>query len=181
MHSKNVFIQNFKVHIGVWKKTGQKVAVKVQYPTAELLMKGDLRNLRTLAEFLQKTELKFDLLSSIKELQKQIVNEFDFRTEAANMDFMKQALKKAVPEVVLPQSIYASKHVLVMTYLDGSNLSRLAEFKDRGKSVPLWIRRRIGRSLLDVLAKAWGVMIFDIKFFNADPHPGPLTPARTPR
>jgi len=33
-------------------------------------MNGDLRNLRMLAEFLQRTELKVDLLSAIKELQK---------------------------------------------------------------------------------------------------------------
>eukprot|EP00607_Mallomonas_marina_P002039 CAMPEP_0182430998 /NCGR_PEP_ID=MMETSP1167-20130531/45511_1 /TAXON_ID=2988 /ORGANISM="Mallomonas Sp, Strain CCMP3275" /LENGTH=451 /DNA_ID=CAMNT_0024616813 /DNA_START=224 /DNA_END=1579 /DNA_ORIENTATION=- len=161
-----------QVHLGVWRETGEQVAVKIQYPTAERLMRGDLSNLRALAEFLQKTELKFDLLSSIKELQRQIGNEFDFINEAKNMDYMRNALLKTVPEVVLPRSIYASKRALIMTYLDGDNLSRMAEFRNKKRNVPLWIRHKIGKSLLDVLAKAWGVMIFELKFFNADPHPG---------
>ena len=161
-----------QVHLGVWRKTGEKVAVKIQYPTAERLMKGDLKNLRALAEFLQKTEFKFDLLSSIKELQKQIANEFDFITEARNMDYMYHELHKRVPEVTLPRSIFASRRALVMTYLDGDNLCRLAEFKDKDRNIPIWIKHRIGKGLLDVLAKAWGVMLFDLKFFNADPHPG---------
>jgi len=62
-------------------------------------MRGDLRNLRALAEFLQRTELKFDLLSAIKELQKQIKNEFDFVGESINMDFVRSGLAKSVPEV----------------------------------------------------------------------------------
>jgi predicted unusual protein kinase regulating ubiquinone biosynthesis (AarF/ABC1/UbiB family) len=30
-----------QVHQGIWKQTGEKVAVKVQYPNAETLMKGN--------------------------------------------------------------------------------------------------------------------------------------------
>lgn len=40
---------------------------------------SDLRNLKVLAWFLQKFELNFDILSSLKELSKQIKGEFDFR------------------------------------------------------------------------------------------------------
>lgn len=42
-------------------------------------MMSDLRNLKVLAWFLQKFELNFDILSSLKELSKQIKGEFDFR------------------------------------------------------------------------------------------------------
>jgi len=110
-----------QVHKGVWRESGEEVAIKIQYPHAQVchtrthththantcalththihashrhintsnkhtshahahthhththtqrLMNGDLRNLRMLAEFLQRTELKVDLLSAIKELQK---------------------------------------------------------------------------------------------------------------
>lgn len=40
---------------------------------------SDLRNLKALAWFLQKFELNFDILSSLKELSRQIKGEFDFR------------------------------------------------------------------------------------------------------
>jgi aarF domain-containing kinase len=161
-----------QVHVGTWRQTGEKVAIKIQYPHAKRLMTGDLKNLRALAEFLQKTEFKFDMLSSIKELQKQIVNEFNFPLEAQNMDFMKQALSKSVPEVIVPRSIVATEKVLVMSYVEGDNLCRLAEFKDQGRNVPTWVKERIGRQILDTLAKVWGEMIFEMRFFNADPHPG---------
>lgn len=42
-------------------------------------MMSDLRNLKVLAWFLQKFELDFDILSSLRELSKQIKGEFDFR------------------------------------------------------------------------------------------------------
>lgn len=42
-------------------------------------MMSDLRNLKILAWFLQKFELNFDILSSLKELSRQIKGEFDFR------------------------------------------------------------------------------------------------------
>ena len=54
-------------------------SLQVQYPGAERVMMSDLRNLKALAWFLQKFELNFDILSSIKELSRQIKGEFDFR------------------------------------------------------------------------------------------------------
>ena len=161
-----------QVHTGTWRETGEKVAVKVQYPNAKRLMTGDLKNLRALAEFLQRTEFKFDLLSSIKELQKQIVNEFNFPMEAKNMDFIKMALAKSCPDVEIPRSICVTKKVLIMSYVEGNNLCRLAEFKQEDTSVPVWVKKRLGTKVLDTAAKVWGEMIFNLQFFNADPHPG---------
>jgi aarF domain-containing kinase len=99
-----------QVHSGIWQN-GEKCAVKIQYPNAEKLMVGDLKNLRFLAEFLQRTEVKFDVLSAIKELQKQIVNEFDFIGEARNMNVVRQGLSK-FRDVKLPRSIYSTRKVL---------------------------------------------------------------------
>ena len=162
-----------QVHKAVWRKTGEKVAVKVQYPGADKLMRGDLSNLNRLARFLRTTELKIDLLSAIKELQKQIKNEFDFIGEAHNMDSIREKLLRRVPEVRLPRSIFATKTVLVMTFLEGDNLSKLAEYKSISTlGSNNFTKKLIGKRLLDVLAKAWGTMIFELRAFNADPHPG---------
>lgn len=54
------------------------VAVKIQYPGALEVMKRDLINVRSWASFLSKTEIKFDMVSAVDELQKQIELEFDF-------------------------------------------------------------------------------------------------------
>jgi predicted unusual protein kinase regulating ubiquinone biosynthesis (AarF/ABC1/UbiB family) len=53
----------------------------------------DLRNIRLAAGFLQSTELKFDLVSPVDELAKQIKIEFDFRQEAAVMNSIGDALE----------------------------------------------------------------------------------------
>lgn len=163
-----------QVHVGIWRETGEKCAVKIQYPNAERLMVGDLKNLRFLAEFLQRTELKFDVLSAIKELQKQIVNEFDFISEAKNMNTVRHGLSRSVPEVKIPRSIFSTRKALVMTFIDGENICRLAEFKDKnGPTImPMWLQKQFGKNLLSVLAKAWGEQIFVLRMFNADPHPG---------
>ncbi len=50
----------------------------LQYPDALRTMTGDLKNLRAAAYFLSKTEIKFDLVSAVDELNKQIRLEFDF-------------------------------------------------------------------------------------------------------
>ena len=51
---------------------------QIQYPDALAVMTGDLGNLRGAAYFLSKTEIKFDLVSAVDELNKQIKLEFDF-------------------------------------------------------------------------------------------------------
>ena len=158
-----------QVHIGKWKATGEKCAVKVQYPNAERVMVGDLKNLRFLAEFLQRTELKFDILSAIKELQKRIVNEFDFHQEAKNMDFVRKGLSKSMSStVVIPRPIVASRKALIMSFVEGENLCKLAEFRDKtgSSAMPLWLQKRYGSKLLKVLAKAWGEQIFELRTFQ---------------
>lgn len=42
------------------------VAVKVQYPDALKTMSADLTNIRLMASYLSKTELKFDLVSPVR-------------------------------------------------------------------------------------------------------------------
>ena len=163
-----------QVHVGIWRETGEKCAVKIQYPNAERLMIGDLKNLRFLAEFLQRTELKFDVLSAIKELQKQIVNEFDFISEARNMNTVRNALSRTVTNVRIPRSIFSTRRALIMTFIDGENICRLAEFKDKNgpTAMPAFLQKKFGKNLLEILAKAWGEQIFELRMFNADPHPG---------
>lgn len=51
---------------------------QVQYPGALAVMSKDLVNLRGAAYFLSKTEIPFDLVSAVDELNKQIKLEFDF-------------------------------------------------------------------------------------------------------
>ncbi|CAI5534433.1 unnamed protein product [Closterium sp. Naga37s-1] len=73
-------------------KDGRRVAIKVQRAGAERLMLMDLANLRLFGAFLQRAELKVDLLGPISELEQQIRYEFDFEHEAAAMERIRHAL-----------------------------------------------------------------------------------------
>jgi len=48
------------------------VAVKIQYPNSLPTMAMDLENIRVWADFLSKTEIKFDMVSAVDELAKQV-------------------------------------------------------------------------------------------------------------
>ena len=66
---------------------------QVQYPEALPVMMGDLKQIRRFSLLLQKTEIKFDLLSAVDELAAQVKLEFDFNREAAVMDRVAENLK----------------------------------------------------------------------------------------
>ena len=57
------------------------------------MMMGDLKQIRRFSLLLQKTEIKFDLLSAVDELATQVKLEFEFRREAKVMDTIADNLK----------------------------------------------------------------------------------------
>lgn len=65
----------------------------MQYPDALPLMMGDLKQIRRFSHLLQKTEIKFDLLSAVDELAAQVQMEFNFKREAKIMDAIADNLK----------------------------------------------------------------------------------------
>ena len=67
--------------------------LQVQYPEALPVMMGDLKQIRRFSLLIQKTEIKFDLLSAVDELAAQVKLEFEFRREARVMDTIADNLK----------------------------------------------------------------------------------------
>jgi predicted unusual protein kinase regulating ubiquinone biosynthesis (AarF/ABC1/UbiB family) len=179
-----------QVHYGIWKATKQRVAVKIQNPNAEFLITKDLSNLEQLAKFLSATkDVPMNFLTAIQEFQKQVKNEFDFKLEAFNMDKIGKELSRKVSNVLIPRSIFASRHLLVMTYIDGENLSKLARShraapaitnqSDKSMSLvsaprnsPSMVSAFFQRKFLSKISELYGHQIFSMKLFHADPHPG---------
>lgn len=156
-----------QVHRGTLKRGQIDVAVKVQFPGMEAIMMSDLANYRVLAEVLQRTELKFDLVRPIQELSQQIKMEFDFVAEARGMTEIKHALKD-MKSVAVPDAIpgLVSRRLLVMTYLDGVPMTKLDG--KLGKVRSDRVIRIIGRKILKNLTKCYGKMILTDGFFQAD-------------
>ncbi|XP_059286895.1 uncharacterized protein LOC132040281 isoform X2 [Lycium ferocissimum] len=96
-----------QVHRAKLKGDKKDIVVKVQHPGVQELMMTDIHNLQAFALYLQKMDIKFDLYSLTKEMEKQIGYEFNFLREADAMDrirrFLYESNKKS--PVIVPRVI----------------------------------------------------------------------------
>lgn len=166
-----------QVHRARLRYAKTDVAVKVQHPGVEQLMMIDIRNLQAFVLFLQKTDIKFDLFSLTKEMEKQIGYEFDFLRESAAMERIRQFLhanSRKAP-VLVPRAIQGmvTRKVLIMEFIEGTPIMNLGkEIARRGIDPGGKIAAMAKQKILKNLTLAYGQMILKDGFFHADPHPG---------
>ncbi|XP_020882632.1 uncharacterized aarF domain-containing protein kinase 1 isoform X2 [Arabidopsis lyrata subsp. lyrata] len=166
-----------QVHRARVKGNKMNVVVKVQHPGIERLMMTDIRNLQLFALYMQRTDIKFDLHSITKEMEKQIGYEFDFKREASAMErircFLYENNKKS--PVLVPRVLrdMVTKRVLVMEYINGIPILSIGdEMAKRGINPHGKIAEAAKHNILSSLSRAYGQMILKSGFFHADPHPG---------
>ncbi|KAL7486250.1 hypothetical protein ACHAW6_011850 [Cyclotella cf. meneghiniana] len=164
------------------KYGSREVAVKIQRPSIESKLMGDIANLKQLAKTFRETDaLPLDYYTVFCELEKQLQDEFDFVAEAVAMDRIYETVTRdenGLPcesPIVLPRPVTGliSKRVLVMDYLKGVPLSRAAdEMLKKGIDPNSPESQLFGRRLLRALTDVFGRCILETGFFHADPHPG---------
>ncbi|XP_020590905.1 uncharacterized protein LOC110031832 [Phalaenopsis equestris] len=165
-----------QVHRARLRHAKTDVAVKVQHPGVENLMMVDIHNLQALAKFLQR-EIKFDLFSLTKEVEKQIQYEFDFRREAEAMERIRNffGTNNRKTPVLVPRVIngMVTRKVLVMEFIHGIPIMNLGHvIAQRGIDPGGKLATAAKRKILENLTLAYGQMILKSGFFHADPHPG---------
>ena len=143
----------------------------MQYPDALPVMMADLKQIRRFAGIIQKLEIKFDMLSAVDELAAQVRLEFDFKREAEVMDTIRGNLRDLKGQVEVPASIpgLVTKQLLVMSYIDGEQITRL---KSRVEGLSPAVRKKAQSRILQRVVDAYGMMIVKSGLFQADPHPG---------
>jgi len=158
----------------------KEVAIKIQRPSIESKLMGDIANLKALSKTFREN-LPLDYYTVFSELEKQLQDEFDFVAEAVAMDRIYQTISRdenglpCQPPVVVPRPVagLVSKRVLVMDYLSGVPLSRAAEeMLKKGIDPDSPEAQLFGRKLLRGLTDVFGRCILETGFFHADPHPG---------
>ena len=160
------------------KYGGKQVAVKVQRPSIESKLLGDVANLKAITKTFRDTPtLPLDYYTVFCELEKQLADEFDFVAEAVAMDRIYQSLAKhpdgsarTVP-VVIPRPVAGliSRRVLVMDYLEGVPLSRAREEMEKNGIEPGSPEAKLfGRKLLTALTQSFGRNILETGFFHAE-------------
>nr|XP_007137605.1 hypothetical protein PHAVU_009G140400g [Phaseolus vulgaris]ESW09599.1 hypothetical protein PHAVU_009G140400g [Phaseolus vulgaris] len=146
---------------------GKEVAIKVQRPGLKGLFDIDLKNLRVIAEYLQKLDpksdgAKRDWVAIYDECASVLYQEIDYTKEAANAELFASNFKNMdyvkVPTIYWD---YTTPQILTMEYVPGIKINKIQALDQLGVDRK---RRYAVESYLE--------QILSHGFFHADPHPG---------
>ncbi len=145
---------------------GRDVAVKVQYPDIEEIVKVDLQNLHLLLQGARRVLRSFDFSPIVEELTTNVPLELDFINEGHNAELAARNFADN-DDIIVPKIYweYTTRRVLTMEFLEGIKITDFAAIDAAGID-----RQAIGR----LLAESYFRQIFAHGFFHADPHPGNL-------
>ncbi|MDV6235685.1 AarF/UbiB family protein [Leptospira ellisii] len=144
---------------------GQKVAIKVLYPGIETLIANDLKNIRSFLKRINRYLFRFEYKKVHDEITNLVTRETDLQLEADSYDRMRQFFAEE-PDYVFPKVIrqFSGKSVLVTEFVEGVKITKaIPVLKGQAKSRPV-----------ELLVRAYVLMIFQYRFYHADPHPGNL-------
>ncbi|HTH39091.1 MAG TPA: AarF/ABC1/UbiB kinase family protein, partial [Pyrinomonadaceae bacterium] len=149
--------------------TGEEVAVKVQRPNLEAVIKGDLGILRKVANFAERfpqLNENADWSGMLREFDVTIHEEMDYVAEGRNAERFRESFKNwsniHVPKIYWNAT---TSKVLTMEFIHGTKVTDLEEQERQGIS-PAKVNR--------LLIKTYLKQLLEDGFFHADPHPGNL-------
>lgn len=146
-------------------RDGREVAVKVQYPDIDHIIRTDLAASRRVAAIYERFDTNpMEFLPLLDELQKHLRLELDFRREAESAERIR-AFFADDPTVRVPEILheYCTKRLIVMEFVAG------AKVNDRDALEALGVDYS---DLMVRLMRIFNRMILAYGFFHADPHPG---------
>ncbi|XVE83223.1 hypothetical protein DITRI_Ditri16bG0070400 [Diplodiscus trichospermus] len=151
------------------KLKGQEVVIKVQRPGLKELFDIDLKNLRVIAEYLQKVDpksdgAKRDWVAIYDECASVLYQEIDYMKEATNAELFARNFKD-MDYVKVPRIYweYTTPQILTMEYVPGIKINKIQALDQLGVD-----RKRLGRYAVESYLE----QILSHGFFHADPHPG---------
>ncbi|WNG45943.1 AarF/ABC1/UbiB kinase family protein [Archangium minus] len=147
-------------------RTGERVAVKVQYPGIAAALEDDLRNLESLLKSVGMGGLLLDAHEYAEEIRRELSGELDYRRELAQLEHYR-GLLAPWPDLVVPKAWpeLSTGRVLTLERLEGPTLNELAHDVD---SLPEEVRFRRGEQLLRAVCGPWMLH----RTIHADTHPG---------
>ncbi len=146
---------------------GTPLAVKVQYPDIEQIVRTDLANMRRVCavyEFFDPQPL--ELRPLVKELTNHLALELDFLREADCADRVRELFARD-GTVVVPEMHreWSTRRVLSMQLVDGIKITEKEKIQAAGLDPA---------DVVQELMRIYTRMILAAGFFQADPHPGNL-------
>jgi len=156
-----------QVHKAVLAATGEEVAVKVQRPNIDQLVRMDLSTIRfviwVINRFVDVSEF-IDLKAFYREFRRTIFEEIDYITEAANAKRFREMFKDN-PTIYIPSVYddYTSRRVLVLEWVNGIKVNDYPALEAAGID-----RLEVAKRTV----QTYFYQFFEEGFFHADPHPG---------
>jgi predicted unusual protein kinase regulating ubiquinone biosynthesis (AarF/ABC1/UbiB family) len=150
-----------QVHRGVLKD-GRQVAVKIQYPDIDRMVRADLKNLKVLLGNLVGLFTEIDFEPIWAEVRERLVEELDYHKEADNIRRM-AALQAECPEILVPTVVQeaTSQGVLTMEFLEG-----IPPTEAVSDDYPQELRDQWGATLFEFTLRG----LFEHRFLHADPN-----------
>jgi predicted unusual protein kinase regulating ubiquinone biosynthesis (AarF/ABC1/UbiB family) len=147
-------------------RDGREVAVKVQYPHIEDVVRADLLGLNAVKWFLKRLLPGLNIGEIIDDLRASIPQELDFVHEGRNAERVARNFNGR-PGVVIPEIYwgYTSRRVLVMQFIQGIKITDIETLRAAGVDQ---------KALCKLFLSIYFEQIMEHGFFNADPHPGNL-------
>ena len=158
-----------QVHLAKLKMTGEQVIVKVQRPGLKEIFDIDLKNLRVIAQWLQKVDPKTDgaardWVAIFDETARVLYDEVDYQNEARNaQEFATQFAETEWIKVPKIYQQYTKTRTLCMEYAPATKINDVEAIKKLGIEPDRMARLAVEAYLQQVLR---------FGFFHADPHPG---------
>lgn len=148
---------------------GTTVAVKVRRPGVAESMAEDImlmKHLLALGEFASNShrDILLSLEGFIEEIERTTASEVDFTSELHNLMRFHDELadeEGVTSQVAYPQ--YSCESVLVMEFVQGTEISHTQALREQGIDVSALARR---------VCQSYVTQVLDDGFFHADPHPG---------
>ncbi len=155
-----------QVHAGRLRD-GRPVVVKVQRPGIRQQVEEDIEALSQVASFLDEhtdAGRRFGFADLLRQFQRSLMDELDYRREAANLKALGRMLAGQARIVVpAPVDDFTTGTVLTMDRIDGRKVTELG---------PLAVLEMDLAPLAEDLFEAYLRQILVEGFFHADPHPG---------
>jgi predicted unusual protein kinase regulating ubiquinone biosynthesis (AarF/ABC1/UbiB family) len=141
---------------------GRAVAVKVQYPGIAEAITADLANVSLLRRMLKITAPSQDVDALLEELRDRVLEELDYRREAANQQLFAEYYA-GHPTIIVPEIVpeLSTRRMVTSDLAVGARFAELENWPASERDLAAeTIYRFVFRSL------------YELQAFNGDPHPG---------
>ena len=144
-------------------KSGEKVAVKIQYPEIAKALDGDLKNVNAIISALTKIIPGLEIGDMVKESTNKLKEECDYNKEIEYQQTFRK-LWENESQIYIPKVYkeFSTSHILVTEYVKGLPFDTITkEYTSEQKN-------NLGKLLFNFVFKS----IIKHGYFNGDPHPG---------